>query len=342
MIDDLKDYFQEKIGVELRNVYGNPAKLNTLAYKRVFETSQLDYFECWKYVININRYLKEIFYKYADEKISQLFLDCKFKLAEKIKKTFIEVYNDVKMFEKKEIKDTEPIARKLRYETSAFIPFKFFAHFLSGFEDGSKSFSIENLLLNAENEIKKTIEEYIQSNIVSEIIGCESKCPLCKAKCCLLSGEHQHQTNIHLFSAYGGCIFPGTKTPILTHCLEKKSIEMQWHDDTEEKAYPSLYDMIQNHHPSWGEHFPKVGEVERYVQFEHLEIAKRVWMNIRKPLIEKIKNEMVDEVPPGWEAYEKKEWSLTKEMLIEKSFGIMIVLLKKIRISFYKKNNFFF
>ena len=43
-------------------------------------------------------------------------------------------------------------------------------------------------------------------------------------------------------------------------------------------------------------------------------------MNIRKALIEKKwKGIMIDEVPAGWQSKEKKEYSLTKEKLVEKS-----------------------
>ena len=98
--------------------------------------------------------------------------------------------------------------------------------------------------------------------------------------------HEQHEAKIHLLTAFGGCRNNETKARFLKHCIEKSCVESCWiHSSI---RYSTLEEMITAHYESWINHFPKSGQIERYAKFEDMGSLKKVWMNIRLPLIEKL------------------------------------------------------
>ena len=317
--------FQNDISTEIRKLYKNPEIMNNFAYSKVFVTSQLDYLECWKYVINLNRYLKELCYSFIDEKMKQLLSTQEgYMIREPITKQFLHIRETLKFFAKEGLKNTDLFVNKLDFGLKEIIPITImtYDHFAKGFEEGSKGFEEgskgfdrDRLVENIKKQILAIVEEYVENNVISEITGCQATCPLCNAKCCHSNEKHeQHEAKIHLLTAFGGCRNNETKIPFLINCIEKSSVESCWIHSA--ISYSTLHEMIATHYESWSDHFPKSGQIERYQKFEDMENIKKVWMNIRLPLIEKLfKYRMIDVFPEGWELF--IEDALTKEKLLE-------------------------
>jgi hypothetical protein len=155
--------------------------------------------------------------------------------------------------------------------------------------------SVSNLIGEVERKFTTQLQK-VKKDIWDIAQGCSAVCPLCSAKCSRAYGHYpseKHDCKIHLFPAFNGVAKFEDKTPVLTLCTSKRSVESKYIRKTDEdgKLRP-LKDHYAKYYPGW------VVPIEK-PDFQHETDLRKAWINTKDYFLKKYG--MTDGTPVEWQ-----------------------------------------
>ena len=141
------------------------------------------------------------------------------------------------------------------------------------------------------SELHISYQDVIESNL-----GCRECCPFCENPC-TISGPHvDHSSSIHMYLGFGGWHDPKTKEIRLRYCKSKTNRNDKYCCSTTGK-YETLDSYLENDHPDWKKDLLNLINFD----YEHEQMAQKIWVNIEKRLFEKGRCKgLIDTTPKEW------------------------------------------
>ncbi|RNA04921.1 interferon-induced very large GTPase 1-like [Brachionus plicatilis] len=287
---------------KINEKFKTPNELIEHAFKMSFETCNYD--QVFKYVIDVNRYCKEVCFENIKDDLKILIL----KEQIKIKNLYTQFFEFLKNFHlSNEIssccqffqylmdeakKVNESLAYLFKAKNSIIgTEIKYKDLFVSGFKESIGEFykQIEIKL----NIFDEDLDKKCKSQIIDYIdvyLGCSARCPCCGSKCENAKGhEGHHCSNFHLIDGFFRWGEKDTNKVSTYFCWEEIKFnkvyillgDKKFENCKEflEKEHPDWLNDIQNNYKNYGKNPSNSGNIK----FRNQII--RAWMNTRKPLL---------------------------------------------------------
>ncbi|RNA07481.1 interferon-induced very large GTPase 1-like [Brachionus plicatilis] len=285
----------------LNQNFKTPNDLVKFAFELSFEDS--NYQNVYKYVIDVNRYCKEVCFENIKTDLGILiskkkqeiqilyhdlfvfFLDCNLSTEISSCKEFFKILEE-------DAKEKNKLLARLFNEKDSIIGTNIsdFKLFIIGFKESIANFYNElNIKLE---EFNNELDKRCKSEIIDYIdnyIGCNSRCPCCGSKCQNAKGHQgNHRSQFHILDGFYKWI--SLKNEIHTNfCWEEKSFTRLEYI-IGDKRYKNCVEFLTNEHPDWlsdiQENYDEYGKNpsnSRNIRFRNQ--IMRAWMNTRKPLL---------------------------------------------------------
>jgi hypothetical protein len=256
----------------------------------------------YKFVMDINKFLLEIFYdlvKNKKENIVHIFKD-KFEtdLINKRKKFEVlinsfQLENKRRGIEKFCLKDfnyavnysgeiSDYIEVKNIYDKIEFNLNDFCQIFLSAVRNFYSDTSVSNSMLqNTFTEIETRMNNFLEDK-KNLIIGCQHVCPFCNSKCIKPAGEHSNHQAIHVINGFGGCKCVDNNEAILEYCLSKANMERKWRNPRDPTQFhKGIVEVCEFHFPDWVEDFLTNSKI---LSRDEEDKQMHCWYYVRKPI----------------------------------------------------------
>jgi len=256
----------------------------------------------YKFVMDINKFLLEIFYDLVRNKkdnIVNIFKDKfetdlinKRKRFEILINTF-QLENKRRGVEKFCLKDfnyainysgdiSDYIEVKNIYDKIEFNLNDFCQIFLSAVRNFySDSSSLKSMLETTFTEIDTRMNNFLEDKR-NLIIGCQHVCPFCNSKCIKPAGEHSNHQAIHVINGFGGCKCVDNNEAILEYCLSKANMERKWRNPRDPSQFhKGIVEVCEFHFPDWVEDFQTNSKI---LSKDEEDKQMHCWYYVRKPI----------------------------------------------------------
>ena len=318
---------------KINEKFKTPNELIEFAFKLSFEDCNYD--KVFKYVIDVNRYCKEVCYESIniDLKIlvinqqefiknlyteflsfltnvnleneilscSQFFENLKFK-AEKVNESLVSFFNLKDSIIGTEIKDKNLFVRGFKESIG---------NFYEQIEQKLDKFN-RDLDTKCKHEVKEYIDVYL---------GCCSRCPCCGSKCENAKGhDGNHVSSFHILDGFFRWGEKKTNKVMTLFCWEETKFK-KGEIYLGEKKFDNCTIFLQTEHPDWlndiTENYNKYGKNplnSGNKKFRNQII--RAWMNTRRPLL-KIYKQLDKEYDSEWILMEDEKKMLKEDHIAE-------------------------
>ncbi|RNA37335.1 hypothetical protein BpHYR1_012663, partial [Brachionus plicatilis] len=287
----------------LNQNFKTPNELVEFAFNLSFNDS--NYQNVYKYVIDVNRYCKEVCFENIKSELGSLILKKKLEIQNLYHDLFEFFLNFQSLTEISSCREFFEILEEEAKEKNKSLVLFFnekdsiigtnisdFKLFIIGFKESIAIFYNElNIKLE---EFNNELDKRCKSEIIDYIdnyIGCNSKCPCCGSKCQNAKGHQgNHRSQFHILDGFFKWMNNDTKQILTNFCWEKFINSKFYIGDEEYKKYKNCTEYLLNEHPEWlfdiQENYDEYGKnVSNSGNIRFRTQIMRAWMNTRKPLL---------------------------------------------------------
>ena len=285
---------------EFEDLPKDPEEFIRYAYEISFNRKNAK--NIFKFVMNINKFLLEIFYELVKNKKENIIIIFKDKFESEIitkrkkfeslvnnfqieirkkggEKFFLKEFNN-KIAESADLSDV--ISVKNIYDKIENNLNDFCQIFLSSI----RNFYADNLcsttlLQSTFTEIEIRMNQFLEDKR-NLIIGCQHVCPFCNSKCIKPAGEHSNHQAIHVINGFGGCKCVDNGEAILEYCLSKANLERKWRNPRDPTQFhKGIIEVCEHNFPDWVVDFKTNSKI---LSKDEEEKQLHSWFYVRKPI----------------------------------------------------------